>query len=543
MAKACANMKPVNVASCDAHLTRNKAYMATIPKDERYTREDLAHLNEKWNFWLDRFGDLKFTNLSVKSYYFALCQFIKDKTGRTVGRARTMRDKRGRLKEYSSVTPLWDMVVLIKDDTTKEDVTKFVRAVQGRFHITPVMAAIHRDEGHYNDDGEWKPNLHAHIVWDRIRKDGERAGRVIKLEKQDVSEIQDMAATYLGLERGVSKKISNKRHLERDELIRKKQEDKLKEVAQMDGQIEQKRQEIDNLRLQESQAEARIAKLDGSNGNFVLNKIAKLFGKGDYDAKLAAADVAKAAAEAKAEQAIAEATQTKADAATAATNSDNVVSALRREIRQMESEHEKELADVKKTHKLEVEDIKRQHEGELKKKDYEMRKQVADSQTLADQLLARLFTLFPLLEKAARAIAWMANELARGWEHVSRGVYPRDYKAGIAILCLGQETNERRHTASRVLADMADARWNIHKSEGVVVSEWHEKILEQAYEETPRWALDKPLTSEEPTIETDETIEKLREVFADPLPKGFSLVQPQEEEKEEEQKRGGGLHR
>ena len=103
--------------------------------------------------------------------------------------------------------------------------------------ITPIQFHIHRDEGHYDSaTKEWKPNLHAHIVFDctcrehRLverpakfskemkSKNGkpptkliDNYGKIVRLSKADMSRMQDLASIATGMERGVA---SDKVHLD-----------------------------------------------------------------------------------------------------------------------------------------------------------------------------------------------------------------------------------------------------------------------------------------------------------------------------------------
>lgn len=78
---------------------------------------------------------------------------------------------------------------------------------------------IHRDEGHYSnpeDVATWKPNLHAHIVWDWMNHE---TGKSCKLDEKTMSEMQTVLAECLEMQRGISKKLTGKEHLERNDFI------------------------------------------------------------------------------------------------------------------------------------------------------------------------------------------------------------------------------------------------------------------------------------------------------------------------------------
>ena len=133
--------------------------------------------------------------------------------------------------------PLKEAVLVIREDTTMEQVEKFGELCRQELGITPIQFHIHRDEGHYDSaTKEWKPNLHAHIVFDctcrehRLverpakfskemkSKNGkpptkliDNYGKIVRLSKADMSRMQDLASIATGMERGVA---SDKVHLD-----------------------------------------------------------------------------------------------------------------------------------------------------------------------------------------------------------------------------------------------------------------------------------------------------------------------------------------
>ena len=197
-----------------------------------------------------------------------------------------------------TATPLKEAVLVIRDDTTIEQVEKFGELCRQELGISPIQFHIHRDEGHYDSaTKEWKPNLHAHIVFDctcrehRLverpanfskemkSKNGkpptkliDNYGKIVRLSKADMSRMQDLASIATGMERGVA---SDKVHLDaqrykaqviaeevkvlertynemqsaNEELI--KNNDLLKKsIEEQESTIEKQRSEISELRTQ-----------------------------------------------------------------------------------------------------------------------------------------------------------------------------------------------------------------------------------------------------------------------------------------------------
>ena len=61
---------------------------------------------------------------------------------------RLVKEKTGR-KMQAKAEPLREGVVVIKEDTTMEELQELGKRFQERFGVTPVQIAIHKDEGHW----------------------------------------------------------------------------------------------------------------------------------------------------------------------------------------------------------------------------------------------------------------------------------------------------------------------------------------------------------------------------------------------------------
>jgi hypothetical protein len=104
-------------------------------------------------------------------------------------------------------TPLREGVFLIDEERTNQEILEVVKGIEKEFGIKAIQLSVHRDEGHTDkDSGIWKPNLHAHVVFDWQNKE---TGKTFKLAKDDMSRLQDYFASRLQMERG---KTSTKHH-------------------------------------------------------------------------------------------------------------------------------------------------------------------------------------------------------------------------------------------------------------------------------------------------------------------------------------------
>lgn len=134
-------------------------------------------------------------------------------------------------KSHQWQLPLRESVVVCKTDTTIDQLRKYCDRRQKQWGITALQIHIHLDEGHYGiprENSTWKPNCHAHIVWDWMNHN---TGKSYKLGKEDMSLMQDMVAECLEMERGTRKEKTGKDHLERMDFVVSKQKREAEEAA------------------------------------------------------------------------------------------------------------------------------------------------------------------------------------------------------------------------------------------------------------------------------------------------------------------------
>lgn len=248
--KTSINIKPCNLGSSSPHNKRSAEYLANIRKEKFYIRTDLMARNEAWVS--SQLGDTSLTD-----YYNQIAAMVKEKTGRamqTKDRERVNK-KTGKVTIVRGSTPLKEGVVVIKEDTTMEQLQKFCKVCNERWGITALQVFIHRDEGHYGKPGDnatWKPNLHAHIVWDWMNHE---TGKSCKLDEKAMSEMQTVLAECLDMERGISKEITGKKHLERNDFI----------LAKQKQEAEQAKAEKEAALAAKEEAEKERQTIEGEN--------------------------------------------------------------------------------------------------------------------------------------------------------------------------------------------------------------------------------------------------------------------------------------
>ena len=291
--KTSINIKPCNIGSSEPHNRRTAEYLTRINKEKFYIRTDLMPKNEAW-------VAPDFRNTSLTERYNQIAVMVKEKTGRamqTKDRERVNK-KTGKVTIVRGSTPLKEGVVVINESTTMEQLQRFCEVCKERWGITPLQVFIHRDEGHYSnpqDPTTWKPNLHAHIVWDWMNHD---TGKSCKLDEKAMSEMQTLLAECLEMERGISKELTGKKHLERTDFIIAKQKQEAEQAkaekekavtAKAEAEAERNSIEVENKAKAERSAalDSEIAdkqkKRDAIRKNTVdgiLNSVGSLVGIG-----------------------------------------------------------------------------------------------------------------------------------------------------------------------------------------------------------------------------------------------------------------------
>ena len=254
--KSSIHIKPCNIKSSGPHNRRTAEYMRNIDKSKIYIVPELSADNEQWI-------NPNFGNPDLQTHYDNIKRMVKEKTGRAMQeKERERKGKNGKIIKVAGCSPIREGVLLIKSDTTLADVKKFGEECQRRWGITPLQIFLHKDEGHWLsgqpevEDKEsfqvgekwFKPNYHAHIVFDWMNHD---TGKSQKLNDNDMMEMQTLASDILLMKRGQSKAETDKVHLERNDFIIEKQKE---EMNRLDAtrQYREYQLEMTNQKMQEA---------------------------------------------------------------------------------------------------------------------------------------------------------------------------------------------------------------------------------------------------------------------------------------------------
>ncbi|MGM9126022.1 mobilization protein, partial [Campylobacter jejuni] len=84
----------------------------------------------------------------------------------------------------------WSLVVNIKPDTSMNDLQELSKHFQEKYGFQCYQIAIHRDEGHFNEQGEKLINHHAHMEFITLdKKTGKNNFRREKITPKVLREI------------------------------------------------------------------------------------------------------------------------------------------------------------------------------------------------------------------------------------------------------------------------------------------------------------------------------------------------------------------
>lgn len=117
-------------------------------------------------------------------------------------------------KCQATFAPLKETCVVCKDSTTMEQAMAIAKKVEQQTGVVCLGIWIHRDEGHarsrFNPDEPYQCNNHIHILWDCQNP---TTGKSIPIKRQDLRDMQDIAANALGMERGNPAEQTKKNHI------------------------------------------------------------------------------------------------------------------------------------------------------------------------------------------------------------------------------------------------------------------------------------------------------------------------------------------
>ena len=109
----------------------------------------------------------------------------------------------------------WSAVCNIKPDTTMQDLERLAKHFETKYGFQCYQIAIHRDEGHIDDNGLEQINHHAHLEFITLDKETGRSLFRAELQRpKALRQIQTEVAEILQMERGEDKRVSKRERIE-----------------------------------------------------------------------------------------------------------------------------------------------------------------------------------------------------------------------------------------------------------------------------------------------------------------------------------------
>jgi len=182
-------------------------------------------------------------------------------------------------------------IVNLDERHNQEDIKKLVKYLEEKLGTRVIQVAIHKDEGHINEDGERHINYHAHL--ELVGLDAEGRSIRKKLDRKMLREIQTEVAKILGMERGQDVRKTRRKRLNTYQYkeamkLKDKEIAELKNVIKNNEKIMKKyikdneklKQEIAELKAEKARLIKALKDIRRAISN--LNKYIQAYSKEDY---------------------------------------------------------------------------------------------------------------------------------------------------------------------------------------------------------------------------------------------------------------------
>lgn len=150
----------------------------------------------------------------------------------------------------------WSLVVNLKPESTMQDLEKLSEHFFNKYGFQCYQIAIHRDEGHINEQGEKVINHHAHLEFITLdRQTGKNRSRDLWNNHKKMSQIQDEIAEILVMEREPykkgkqkSKRIEPRQYAQMKEAEKRERKELEKELQTLKEREREIKQELQNIK-------------------------------------------------------------------------------------------------------------------------------------------------------------------------------------------------------------------------------------------------------------------------------------------------------
>lgn len=141
---------------------------------------------------------------------------VKEPIAERLEKIKSLYSQKVKQKWQTQMTPIKEAVIVIDQASFRDSEGKLStqavidklkaldKALFDRYGIQSFQRYIHFDEGKKSERGAitplWERNLHAHVVFDWQNK---QTGKMAKIGRKEMSDIQTLTADIMGLQRGV----------------------------------------------------------------------------------------------------------------------------------------------------------------------------------------------------------------------------------------------------------------------------------------------------------------------------------------------------
>lgn len=179
----------------------------------------------------------------------------------------------------------WSAVVNIKPDTTMQDLERLSKHFNDKYGFQCYQIAIHRDEGHIDEDGKKQINHHAHLEFVTLDKNT-GINRQRELTPQKLRELQSEVSQILQMQRGEDKRKSGRERTEPREYAKQKETEK-KTTKQAINDLNKKIREIEKqqreaLKEADNAFQAERKRMIEVNNSLVEMGLPKIYEKDQY---------------------------------------------------------------------------------------------------------------------------------------------------------------------------------------------------------------------------------------------------------------------
>lgn len=118
-------------------------------------------------------------------------------------------------QKFQAKSYLASAVINLKADSTMQDAERVAQHLQKKHKFQCYQIAIHRDEGHIDENGKERINYHAHLEFVTLDKEtGRNMWQTKHIGIGKLRELQTEVAQILQMERGIDKRLSGVKRVE-----------------------------------------------------------------------------------------------------------------------------------------------------------------------------------------------------------------------------------------------------------------------------------------------------------------------------------------